>query len=662
MLKSGILQIILIFNALILLICLFAGYRFFTGASRLVGNNVVYITSEPGRGQRINLDSVKDGMEALYGYNIAFEYRRGATATNNNRNTEVNLAFVNDTYFRLNHHVFLHGGGWPYSFNSADIIILSENAAWELFGYINVIHLHAEMGGQFFEVSGVIAQENPDDPGFAYIPYNHSGSGATHVTGIYIQGRNYNTMERHILSRRFAHAADLNVHTLRFIDLDQYAYNILIKFNIFSLSVSAAAGLFFTLKLSQAVEPAREPPNILKSAIYGSLTAGFIVLCLFLWQSTGPNLPPPTQAFRIQPLIDILTNSYAFEGTGSLSHHHQGLHEFNRLSAYPLAIGAFAFANIALAALADTVAKTKLHTAKRGSRASVTIPEYILKRILQIIPTFMIMTFVIFNAMLLMPTAGMPYFPRDAHIMYFRYIFSMLQGDFGTSWGVGNGELVSLLLIDFIPVTLILVFGAIAAAGVIGVLLGVSAAIKQNKLTDNIIMASALFISSIPLYAMGIILMLIFSLHLQWLPVRGMDGWRGMIMPITALAVTSIAFIARTTRTAMLEVLTMPCISAARARGLPERNIIIHALANMRIPIITAVNVRLAELFMGTFIVELIFSVPGLGRLILQAITTRDRPALMGGIIVFSLMFMIINLIVDLLYVIVDPRTKRSFK
>jgi len=152
-------------------------------------------------------------------------------------------------------------------------------------------------------------------------------------------------------------------------------------------------------------------------------------------------------------------------------------------------------------------------------------------------------------------------------------------------------------------------------------------------------------------------------LHLRWLPTRGIDSWYAMILPILTLGLPGVGFIARTSRTAMLDVLSMDAIKAARARGIPEKTIIYsHAVKNMMIPIMTAIAVRLGELLAGTVLVELAFSIPGLGRLLLEAITFRNLNLLMGCVIVLGLSFMIINLIVDLLYALVDPRTAKSYR
>ena len=283
--------------------------------------------------------------------------------------------------------------------------------------------------------------------------------------------------------------------------------------------------------------------------------------------------------------------------------------------------------------------------------------KYILSRLLQIIPSFFILTAVVFHSALLM--RGGPAITRPAYIMYIEYMIGVFQGDFGHF----RAQPILTILIRAFPYTAVLAFGGIALASVLGVFLGIVAATKQNKLIDNIIMTISLIASSIPLFFLAVILMLIFSLHLRWLPSRGMDSWHGMILPILTLGLPGVGFIARTSRTAMLDVLSMDMVKAARARGIPEKTIIYsYALKNMMIPIMTAIAVRLGELLAGTVLVELAFSIPGLGRLLLEAITFRNLNLLMGCVIVLGLAFMIINLVVDLLYAFFDPRTARNYK
>ena len=277
------------------------------------------------------------------------------------------------------------------------------------------------------------------------------------------------------------------------------------------------------------------------------------------------------------------------------------------------------------------------------------------------------MTMIIFHAILLMPTPGMPHFPPNAFAMYLEYILGVLNGDFGYAWTVAHGMNpipVSELIAGSFRYTAFLAVGSIVIAGIFGVILGIIAALKQNKLTDNIIMVATLIASAIPIFFLAVLLMFIASggERLGWLPARStLDDLSTMVLPILTLAIPSLGFITRTTRTAMIDVLNMPHITAARARGLSERKIIFsHALSNMRIPVINSISLRLVELFVNTVIVEHAFMINGTGILLLESINNRDRVLMMGIIIVFSLVFILNNLVTDLLGIIIDPRVRRT--
>jgi len=362
MIKSH--KLLLIFNGIALLICLFWGYRYFFLANAHVGNNVVYITQDlRRRAHPISLDSIKYAMMEFEEYNIAFEYRSSAALTNGNRDVYASTSFVNHTYFLLNNHFFLHGGGWRESFNNSNVIVLSENAAWHLFGSVNAVNTHVEMGGAFFEVSGVIAQECLNEPSFVWIPYNHHGSRVSHVTGLYIQGRGYSSMERFVLAARFLDVAEINLATMRLIDLDQYVYNILTKFNLLAMGMAVLGALFFSARLFYILED--EEINWRVVVAYTLAIVISVSLCIFIWQSIDTHLAPTTRAFSIEAEIDNLSNADTFEGMGNLSHTHQRLYEINIASNVPLALSALAFLNILVVGFADTFVMYKLYMDKR---------------------------------------------------------------------------------------------------------------------------------------------------------------------------------------------------------------------------------------------------------------------------------------------------------
>jgi len=604
-------------------------------------------------------------MDEFRDYNIAFVYNRSTTIANGNHDIDVLLSLTSDSYFSLANHSFIHEVDWSKDFHASSVIVLSENASRELFGNTNALHLHVEIEGQLFEVGGIIGQENPSEPNFAWVPYNHHSNRISHVSGIYISGKSYCSMQLHVLATRFAHAADLDLGSLRFIDLDQYAYNILVKFNLFYILAGGLVVMLFAIRFFHAIESHLSMPDMPRAIIYGALTLLFSLLCVFLWQITEPNLPLSFEAYALRPFIDTLNNRNAFEGINYLSLGHQKLHDFNRLSSYPLLIGAFAFAALAILGFTDTYAMYKQHSKKSVPNKSMTIPEYALVRIIQAIPAFIVMTLFIFFVMNLMRGPAMR---EHLFLRYLRYMLSMLQGDFGFSLGQGGIDRsirpISELLIDAFPTTAVLVFGSIIVSGVSGAILGIIAALKHNKLLDHIIMIFTLFASAIPIFFLAALLLLIVSgERLGWITeYSSLDNWRTMVLPILSLAIPAIAFITRATRTAMLDVMKAQHITAARARGLPERKLIIYAISNVRISIVNITALQLVEMFMGTVIIEEVFGMNGLGQQLLWAINFRDQSLMMGIIIVFSLIFMIVNLSVDLLSIIIDPRVAKSFR
>jgi len=661
------LQLLLIFNAVVLLICIFLGYGHFAEAHGLSVGNVVYITTAPEQqGAPISLDSVKVGMDEFSDYNISFIYSRGATVSYGERDVDVVLSYTDSTHFLLINHLFINGGGWYETHGTNNVIVLSEYAAQELFGDVEILHSRVEIDGYIFEVGGVIGQVDEGASNFALIPYNHHGNPIRHVSGIYIGGGDYCVMHRHTLALRFAYAVGLEPNDLRFIDLDQYAYNILTRVNLFVLLLGGLAIVFFVIRFFFALESQSPSPEMAKVVINGLLALAFVMLCYFVWQSTEPNLPIAFEPYAIRPFIDSLGNRHTFEGLSYLSINHQRLYDINRVSTFPLIIGLITFANLALFGFGSLYAKYKLQTKAKAEDTQTTILEYILGRIVQTIPAFIIMSFIIFFVMNLMrggPTIREPLLTR-----YVMYMLGMLQGDFGISLGHGGIDRpirpISEILVATIPPTAVLVAGSIIVAGISGSILGIIAALKHNTWVDHVIMVFTLFASSIPIFFLAVLLLLIHSgERLGWITeYASLGNWRTMVLPILSLAIPSIAFITRTTRTSMLEIMKSQHITAARGRGLSERKITLYAISNVRISIINITALQLVEMFMGTVIVEEVFGMAGLGQQLLWAINFRDQDLMMGIIIIFSIIFLSINLVVDVLSIILDPRVSKSIK
>jgi peptide/nickel transport system permease protein len=268
---------------------------------------------------------------------------------------------------------------------------------------------------------------------------------------------------------------------------------------------------------------------------------------------------------------------------------------------------------------------------------------------------------------------------RPVHERYVRWMGAMLRGDFGVSFA--RGQPVRDVIVQILPNTLVLSACAIVLAFLAGILIGVFQAIRHNSLTDNALSVVALFFYSIPSFWLALMLILVFSLMARnvwgwpiWFPGSGMtsvdhafmtpweqlkDRARHLVLPSLSLALVLAAGIARYARGSMLEVVRQDYVRTARAKGLPERTVILkHALRNALIPVITLLGLYLPFLFSGTVFIETVFSWPGMGKLVVDAIGQRDYPVVMAGAFIFALMVVIGNLIADLLYSVVDPRIR----
>jgi len=241
----------------------------------------------------------------------------------------------------------------------------------------------------------------------------------------------------------------------------------------------------------------------------------------------------------------------------------------------------------------------------------------------------------------------------------------LLQGDLGRS--IFLRKPVTEAILDRVEPTLLLTASAIVIAVLIGVPAGVLAARYHNSATDQVLMAAALVGISVPNFLAGLLLVLCFSVWLGWFPVAGYspleDGWpatlRSLVLPALALGVVQSALIARIARSSMLDVLREQFIIAGRAKGLGERAVIYkHALKNAMIPTVTIIGISFAVLISGAVVIETVFNIPGLGRLIISAVLRRDYPVIQGVVLCVAGVYMLINLAVDLSYVIFDPRVR----
>ncbi|HEX6989539.1 MAG TPA: nickel ABC transporter permease [Bacillota bacterium] len=242
-------------------------------------------------------------------------------------------------------------------------------------------------------------------------------------------------------------------------------------------------------------------------------------------------------------------------------------------------------------------------------------------------------------------------------VRYGRFLHGVVTGDLGVS--IKTGRPVVAEIVERLPFTIQLAVAGMGVAVVLGVVMGVVAAAGHGTSTDTITMLAAVAGVSTPSFWLGLMLALLFGVHLGWLPVYGSGTWRHLVLPALTLGFGAAAIIARMTRSGVLEVLRQDYIRTARAKGLAERVVLYrHALKNALIPVVTVVGVQAGALLGGTVIVESVFAWPGLGRLTINAIAARDLPQIQAVVMLVALMYVGVNLLVDLLYSWLDPRIR----
>ena len=248
---------------------------------------------------------------------------------------------------------------------------------------------------------------------------------------------------------------------------------------------------------------------------------------------------------------------------------------------------------------------------------------------------------------------------QPLHIQFFRYLFSALRGDFGTSFTLGKP--VSQLLRAAFVNTLILALFAALFAWIIGIGCGVLAAVTKNRLPDRIFTGFSLLGISLPVFMAAMLLQYVFAFRLHWLPISGADSWTGFILPGIALGWNSAGQIAQMTRVTLLETLQEDYIDTALAKGLsPARTVVRHALRNAMLPVLTMMAIQLSGLLSGAVITETVFSLNGLGRLMVQAISGRDIPLLQGTALLATGIVILGSLAADCLYAVLDPRIRKG--
>jgi peptide/nickel transport system permease protein/oligopeptide transport system permease protein len=302
--------------------------------------------------------------------------------------------------------------------------------------------------------------------------------------------------------------------------------------------------------------------------------------------------------------------------------------------------------------------------------------QYVIKRLLSIIPVLIGISLLLFFMLRMLPgdpaqvLAGLMATPdevelirhqlgldRPIHVQYVFFLGRLARFDLGRSTRTQNP--VTEEIWARLPNTMLLAVVAITLACLFGIPAGIISAVRPYTWLDYVVTSTAIFGISMPVFWLGLMLVVVFAVWLQWLPAGGTGTWRHVILPSFTLAAFVVAFIARMTRSSMIEVLSQDYTTTARSKGLKEQVVVIkHALKNALIPIITVVGLQFGMLLGGAVLTETVFAWPGVGRLIVDSILARDYPVIQGAILVFGLLYILVNLVVDLLYAYVDPRIR----
>ena len=298
---------------------------------------------------------------------------------------------------------------------------------------------------------------------------------------------------------------------------------------------------------------------------------------------------------------------------------------------------------------------------------------YILKRLLGLLPTLFIVAVLVFLFVHMLPgdparlAAGVDASPETVELVrqdlgldkplpqqFISFFVNLAQGDFGQS--LRSKRPVSTEIAERFMPTLLLTLTSMAWAVVFGLVIGIVSAVYRNRWPDRIGMTLAVSGISFPAFALGMLLMQVFSVQLGWLPTVGADSWRHYILPSLTLGAAVAAVMARFTRASFIEVIGEDFVRTARAKGVPEKWVILkHTLRNALIPVVTMMGLQFGFLLGGSIVVEAVFNWPGLGRLLVDAIDMRDYPIIQTLVLLFSLEFILINLVVDVLYGFINP-------
>jgi peptide/nickel transport system permease protein len=305
--------------------------------------------------------------------------------------------------------------------------------------------------------------------------------------------------------------------------------------------------------------------------------------------------------------------------------------------------------------------------------------KFIVRRLFAMIPVLLALTFVVFTIMWFVPgdptntilgnewseTASATLrtelgLDQPFLVQFFNYTKDLVQGNFGMSY-ITRAPVGDQLAARF-PNTLKVVAGAMLFCVGIGVPIGIYSGVRPYSFFSNITMIAGLLGVSLPIFWLGLLLILLFSVHLGWLPSSGIEGFSSLILPSVALGANYMANIMRTTRSSMLEVIRQDYIRTAKAKGCGERVVVLgHALQNAMMPTITVIGMNIGALLGGVVLTETVFSIPGTGRLLVESINKRDTPTVIGCLVIMGICVAVSNLAVDIFYAYIDPRIKAQY-
>ncbi len=306
--------------------------------------------------------------------------------------------------------------------------------------------------------------------------------------------------------------------------------------------------------------------------------------------------------------------------------------------------------------------------------------KYIVKRLILIIPILLGISIILFTIMNLTPGDPAQMLIGDTYtedalaqlrselgldkpflVRYANYMLDALRGDFGISYRTRNPVFQEVF--SRFPHTVAITFLSIMIQLIVGVIVGIVAAVKQYSVLDTVSQSITMVLASVPDFWIGLMLLLLFSVKLGLLPLSGIENWTGYILPAVAVALPYMANLIRLTRSTMLDVMRMDYIQTAQAKGVPKKKIIFkHALKNALLPVVTIAGVNISWMLGGTIVIEQVFNIPGIGSLMIQSIRNKDTPVVMATVMFIAVLSCLINLATDLIYAAIDPRVKAQIK